>query len=886
MGRGRVLTVIATLAALAVVAWQWLAGPDRETNRRVVLVGLYENAPKVYTAEDGRPAGLFVELLDAMARIEGWRLHYVPCEWADCLSQLERGQLDLMPDVAYSDERDRRFDFHTVSVAGSWSQVFSSPRLKVLSLTDLADKRVAILQGGIQQSFFAQLMAGAGYRYQPVPTISLEQAYAAVVAGQADAVVTNSFFAARNGGKYKLQETPIVFLPSNLYFATANGRNGDVLERIDAHLTEWRRDSGSVYFEAVRRSMAAPPQVLMARWVQWLLSGLGATLLLMSAVSMLLRWQVNQRTRALMRATQELERQHADLERLVKELKATNTIIQTQQDASLDAILLVDENRSVVSYNQQFVTLWRIPPQALDTRLDAAFIQPVLEQIEDPEAFVARVQYLYEHRDEKSHEEIKLRDGRVIDRYSAPAIGTDGKYYGRVWYFRDLSERKRYESRIEYLATHDDLTGLPNRNLMRDRITQAIAHARRSTRLLALLYVDFDRFKVINDGFGHPFGDAALQAVGKRLGSIVREGDTVARQGGDEFLILLCDLRKSGDARRVAQKVLDAFAQPLVVDGRECQLSVSVGVSLFPADGGDPETLIDNADVAMFRAKKLGGNACQFFTYGMSEEARRRVDIETRLRSAVGRGELHLAYQPKVDLATGGIVGCEALVRWRHPSLGVVSPAQFIPIAEDSGLIVPIGDWVLHNACAQGKAWHDAGLPPVVVSVNVSARQFLQQDVVAWIEKALNDTGLAPERLELELTESLIAQDVEKVIVTMKSLKDMGVCLSIDDFGTGYSSLNYLRHLRVDSLKIDQSFIRNLITEIDDATITLAVISLAHSLRMKAVAEGVETEAQCGFLRLNRCDMIQGYLFSKPVPAAEFDAMLRADRRLRMEHPA
>jgi EAL domain-containing protein (putative c-di-GMP-specific phosphodiesterase class I) len=325
---------------------------------------------------------------------------------------------------------------------------------------------------------------------------------------------------------------------------------------------------------------------------------------------------------------------------------------------------------------------------------------------------------------------------------------------------------------------------------------------------------------------------------------------------------------------------LEAFDRPFQLEGRDVHLSASIGVSLFPQDGQTADALIGNADVAMYRAKDSGRNVYQFFTREMSDETQRRVEIETELRAAVARGQLRLAYQPRVDLASGRITGCEALLRWDHPVLGPVPPGRFIPIAEDSGLIVPIGDWVLRTACAQNRAWQDAGLPPLVVSVNLSARQFLQQDVVAWVLGVLAQTGLPAERLELELTESLIAQDVEKFIATVNRLKEAGVRLAIDDFGTGYSSLSYLKRFRVDTLKIDQSFVRNLASEVDDATIALAVISLAHNLRMSALAEGVETGAQCNFLRLNRCDAMQGYFFSKPVPAAEMEAMLRAGKTL------
>jgi diguanylate cyclase (GGDEF)-like protein/PAS domain S-box-containing protein len=450
---------------------------------------------------------------------------------------------------------------------------------------------------------------------------------------------------------------------------------------------------------------------------------------------------------------------------------------------------------------------------------------------------------------------------------------------GVAVFFQDTTKRKNNESRIEYLATHDGLTGLPNRNLIRDRIRQTLAVARRAGRQAAVLYIDLDRFKVANDGFGHAFGDRLLVEVGKRLRQLLREGDTVARLGGDEFMILLVDLARSTDVYVLAQRAIECFHRPFNLEEREIVLSASIGVSLFPQDGQTAETLIGNADAAMYRAKNLGGDAYQFFTGEMSEATRRRVEVETQLRSAVSRSELHLAYQPKVELASGRISGCEALLRWTNPVLGPVPPGRFIPIAEDSGLIVSIGDWVLNSACAQAKAWQDAGLP-MNISVNLSLRQFLQRDIVAWTLEALQRSGLAPERLELEITESIIAQDVEKVIRTVDALKAAGVRLSIDDFGTGYSSLSYLKRFRVDALKIDQSFMRGLEAGAEDTTIVLAMISLAHNLGLKAVAEGVETESHRRFLRQHGCDEMQGSLFSKPLPAPEFEAMLREGRRL------
>ena len=439
----------------------------------------------------------------------------------------------------------------------------------------------------------------------------------------------------------------------------------------------------------------------------------------------------------------------------------------------------------------------------------------------------------------------------------------------------DITPYREAEARIDFLANHDELTKLPNRTLIRDRIAQSMAQARRNATQFAVMFLDLDRFKVINDAYGHPTGDALLVEAACRLRRLLREEDTVARQGGDEFLVLLPNLSRSADAYVVAQKILDAFERPLAIGPLQAHVNTSIGVALYPRDGHDVDALIRNADVAMYRSKDLGGGIYQFFNSEMSRQTQRRVQLETHLRLALGRNELEVRYQPKVDIASGRLTGCEALTSWVHPAIGSVPPSQFIPVAEESGLIVPIGDWVLHTACAQSKAWLDAGLGAVAVAVNISARQFHRQDVVAWVMETLHATGLPPQLLELELTESLIAEDPDNVAATIKALRAEGVRFAIDDFGTGYSSLGYLKRFPVDSLKIDQSFVKNVGSEPDDEAISLAVISLAHSLRLKVIAEGVESEAQRDFLLKHGCDEIQGYFFSRPLPALEFAEALK-----------
>jgi diguanylate cyclase (GGDEF)-like protein/PAS domain S-box-containing protein len=441
----------------------------------------------------------------------------------------------------------------------------------------------------------------------------------------------------------------------------------------------------------------------------------------------------------------------------------------------------------------------------------------------------------------------------------------------------DITERKEYEARIEYLADHDALTDLANRHLLDDRITQAMRQVRRSGEsMLALLFLDLDRFKGINDSYGHTVGDQLLKAVAARLLQTVREGDTVARQGGDEFIILLVGMRDPQDIIRVVTKIINAFVAPFAVEGHQLHVSVSIGVTVFPNDGEDMPDLLTNADTAMYRAKDDNGNTYQFYSREMSERAMERAEMENALRAAIERQEFELFYQPKVDIRSGRVIGAEALIRWHHPQLGLMAPQRFIPLAEEVGLIVPIGDWVLRTAHAQNKLWQDAGLPSLNIAVNLSVRQFLQDGLVEAVAGVLQDTGLDGRYLELELTESMVMNNAEHFIDKLHQLKSLGVQLSIDDFGTGYSSLSYLKRFPLDRLKIDQSFIRDSATDLHDAAIIRSVIDMGHSLNFKVIAEGVETREQLDFLHANRCDEIQGYYFSEPVPAGDFAALFDA----------
>jgi diguanylate cyclase (GGDEF)-like protein len=441
----------------------------------------------------------------------------------------------------------------------------------------------------------------------------------------------------------------------------------------------------------------------------------------------------------------------------------------------------------------------------------------------------------------------------------------------------DISRRKRAEEELLRLANHDALTLLPNRLLLQDRLSRAIVHGHRTGRQVAVLFIDLDRFKNINDSLGHDVGDQVIVEAARRLSASLRESDTVARQGGDEFVVVLADVADAEDVALVAQKILDSLFQPMLLQGQEIFPTGSLGISIYPRDGVDSRTLLKNADTAMYRAKAAGRNNFQFYARDMSVRARDHLKLEGALRRALERNEFVLHYQPQIDIKTGTVVGVEALLRWQPQGRqDMIAPVEFIPIAEETGLIVPIGEWVMATACAQHKAWRDAGLPPLRMSVNLSARQFQRQDLVRQVARLLREKECDASGLALEITESAVMENPEAAAETLRQLSDMGVHLAIDDFGTGYSSLSYLKRFPIHALKIDRSFVRDITADADDAAIVKSVIALAHSMKLDVIAEGVETVNQLDFLNDQGCDQMQGYYFSKPLPANQIECLLAA----------
>jgi diguanylate cyclase (GGDEF)-like protein/PAS domain S-box-containing protein len=469
------------------------------------------------------------------------------------------------------------------------------------------------------------------------------------------------------------------------------------------------------------------------------------------------------------------------------------------------------------------------------------------------------------------------RDGfeSAIEDSAAPIHDRGGHIIGAVIVFHDVSAARAMSHQMTHSAQYDLVTNLPNRLLLNDRITQSISLARRQNRPIAVLFLDLDRFKYINDSLGHATGDKLLQSVSKRLLAGVRASDTVSRQGGDEFVILLSEITYPEDAATSANKILHALSGPHSIEGQDLHIDGSIGISVYPEDGEDAETLIKNADTAMYHAKENGRNNFQFFEAEMNLQAVERQSLEGGLRDALAREEFLLHYQPKVNLGTGEITGVEALIRWQHPVRGLVLPAQFVPIAEDCGLIIQIGRWVLYEACRQAREWRDAGLPFKRVSVNVSAVEFRHKDFVEGVRKILSETGLEARYLDLELTEGVLMEDAESAAAVLQELKTMGIQVVVDDFGTGYSSLSYLRQFAVDVLKIDQSFVHHISGDSNDSAIVNAIIDMGKNLKLRVIAEGVETQKQREYLQTQNCAEGQGYLFSRPLAAAQFAHLLQ-----------
>lgn len=837
------------VTTLGYLSWNHLRYPPLKTADTTVRMGVYQNAPKVHLDDNGRASGFFIRLIREIAAGEHWQLEFIPCEWEQCLESLTAGGIDLMPDVAFSQERSQRFDFHRTPVAHSWSIILMPEGESAFSLHDLEGLRIALLSGSIQTGPLKQVMSGLGLGYTAIGYPNYADAFAAVRDGAADAVVSNNFHASAHAQAYGLHETPIVFNPAALHFASTPGDPHSLLPRIDEYIDAWRLDENSVYYDALKAAMVPPRESVVPPLARRALVASSALLVLLLTVAMVLRWQVRRRTVELQETAQRLDH-----------MLDSSPVVLYQ--------LAMEEGR--------ISTLWvsdnvhRLFGFSAKDFIDGDGWRRQLHS-QDAEVVLNNIGVL----PERGHlvQEYRIVDANGRNRFVRDEMqlvpGKIGQADEIVGSWNDLTESREQEARLSFLTHYDPLTRLPNRALLNERLEQAVERARLEERAVAVLSIDIDRLKTINVSLGYSVGDQVLKEVARRLEEAIDTGDVLARIGDDGFVTVLDDDASEHRTDSMARDIAERFTQPIRVADQQIALTVSVGASLFPADAGDSDMLLQHAEAAMQQAKSMAGNSFRLYSVSGSAEAAEQLALESELRSAVANGELLLHYQPQVDLVSHAIVGLEALVRWDRPGIGLVPPDEFIPLAEKMGIIGEIGQWVLEEACRRTMKLRAQGMRLPHVAVNLSVQQIDRDTLTPLVSRVLEQTGLDPESLELEITESIIMREPERATAALADFRRMGIRVAIDDFGTGYSSLSYLKNLPIDILKIDRSFVSNIGNDASSEAITRSIIGLARSLRLQTIAEGIEQEQQADFLRAEGCMVGQGYRFSAPVPAEQ-----------------
>jgi len=844
-------------------------------------VGIYPNPPLAFLNDFGEPSGLFPELLTAASRDQPWTLAYVSCGWAECLELLEQGQIDLLAPIAYTPQRAQHFDFLKTTVLSNWGQIFTSPETKMSSILDLDGKRVAALSNDVfleGAGGLRELTTSFGLNIQFIPVANYDEALHAVKDQRADAALVNRIFGAWHREEFALEPSSVLINPVDIRLAFARGKARPLQEQLEAVFAQWKSTEGSPYHLLLGKWLSpAGKGIPLPAWVYPLIVSSGVMLLFMWLGILQTRRQVRIKTAEIKQKNDQLENELVTRHRIQAELVAQSEFLQTIIDGVTDPIMVVSPDFKLLLMNQ--VAAQSMPDSQKKQEQYCCYEllhqrnQPCrgddhpcpLEEVKKSGKTVTMV-----------HRHFVGKALRVVELTASPLWHADGSLRGMIEASRDITDRLKVEEllsenekRLQHMAHHDSLTGLPNRLLFEDRLRHALAQALRNQHQMALMFIDLDRFKNINDSLGHEIGDRLLVEVGRRMRASVREADTVARLGGDEFLILLEQVDSFQTVTAMAQRVREELGCIAEIDGHQLVATGSIGISMYPEDAGSAEDLIKCADLAMYHAKSEGKNNYQFFTSQMNSRAHEQLLLEKELGQAFATGQFCLYFQPQVELATGKLMGVEALLRWNHPRKGLVSPEDFLALAEETGLIVSIGDWVLREACRQQVDWQRQGFPALRMAINISGRQLKQENFIKTVDLILSETGITPADLELEITESFIMHDVKSTIMDLIDLRMRGVRLSIDDFGTGYSSLGYLNRFPLDQLKIDRSFVSRLADEEESVIIVDAIIALGRSMDLDVIAEGIESQQQLEILTRRGCQLGQGFLFSQPLPEAE-----------------
>lgn len=837
------------LALLLLQSGNLYAAEEQQT--KTLRIAVFDAPPALIPSDSGNHTGFLIDFLEEIAEQENWRIQWLYLKWPEIINSAKRAELDLVPFVAYSRNRAEFLDYNSTSYITGWGQVYIHPDEQYLeNIFDFEGKTIAVVKDEIYAIQFANLCAQFDIVCHLKEVQDYKTAFSLLDKRLVDGAVSGNLVGYSFEKRFNVERTPIVFNPSKVLFASPKGKNSEVLQTLDRYLEQWKDDPSSPYYEINERWLGKDTTgTLLPKWLLYSLAALLILLILSTLVVLILRKQIRKKT--------------ADLADKTDQIKQIINLVPHM-------IYAANANGEVILANRYAADFFGLPLKDFDD----INIEQLKVKIPEASKLFEDEEYLLRKDAITLDKQIKVKDSNQKSTYlnvsKVPFVGRYSRVPAVVTVGVDITEAKEFEQQIQHMAQHDSLTGLPNRLLLNDRVNQSLALSLRHLHNGAILFIDLDFFKNINDSMGHMTGDKLLVEVAKRLEANVRSGDTVARLGGDEFIIQLSELSDDpqdaeSDAIFVAKKLLKALMEGFRINSHSLHVTASIGIVIYPRDADSHELIMQRADTAMYHAKAKGRNGYAIFKSDMEAIIMRRQTLENDMHKAIFNNEFYLLYQPQVSADDGKLLGVEALIRWNHPVEGIISPLEFIPIAEDNGTIVNIGNWVLEQACQQIKTWiNEYGNSPVI-SVNLSAIQLSQSDLVGVISALIAQEGIPAELLELEVTETLILYEEKRSIELLKSLKKLGVRISIDDFGTGYSSLNHLKKLPLDKLKIDRTFVSDIPGDPDSETIIKTIIKMSKELGLEVTAEGIETREQLEFLKSELCPQFQGYYFDRPI---------------------
>ena len=853
----KTLALILLLSVSNLLTLDALASDLSKEPKRSLRVAMFNAPPIMIVEQDGTNAGFMVELLETMAAQEGWNIEWVKLNWPEVIPKTLNHELDLIPFIAYSEDRAEYLDYNEEGILTGWGQVYVHVDAEAPeNIISLSGQKIAVIKNEVYGLKLKNLCDLFDIECNFVEVQTYKEALSAIENQNVAAAVTSNLVSYTHNNPY-VKRTPIVFEPRKVLFATAKNTNTNVLATIDRYTKLWRFDGSSPYYQLKDKYLKGIIEERSAfpNWLIYTLLFVLSLLIFAALVAILLKRQVKKQT-------QDLEDQSDKIRQIINLVP--------------HMIFATNANGKLILANRYAANFFGIPMSEIEGCYQKDLIErhPNSSNLFEDEALLLRKDA---HAIQKEIDTFNI-DGHkatlniskvpFITRYSRiPSIVTVGV---------DITESKEYERQIQHMAQHDSLTELPNRLLLNDRIHQSLALTKRYGHSGAVLFIDLDYFKTINDSLGHIAGDTLLQEVAERLQTIVRDGDTVSRLGGDEFIVQLNQLSGDPDkaeqvACRIAEKVNFTLAQEYNVSGNKLFSTASIGVVIYPRDAENEEAIIQRADTAMYYAKSMGRNRYAVFKKAMEKAVVRKHVLEKELRKALAESRFIIRYQPQITQDGNKFIGAEALLRWSHPTEGIISPAEFIPIAEENHLIIPIGEWVLKQVCYQIKHWLEQHGHSPFITVNLSAVQIRNSDLVNFIKKLLEQTKIPPHLLELEVTETVLLHEARVSVDVLNELKKLGVKLSIDDFGTGYSSLTYLKKLPLDKLKIDRSFVKDIPGDPDSETIIRTVIGMSLDMGLEVIAEGVETKDQLDYLIKEHCSLFQGFYFDPPIALEQIE---------------